>query len=68
MRIIFWGTPEYSITSLNIFIKSNHEVIAVVSQPDKKRSRGNKLIASPVKSIAEQESIKFILQKKSGAI
>jgi len=54
VRIIFWGTPEYSIPSLDIFIKSKHEVIAVVSQPDKKRSRGNKLIASPVKSIAEK--------------
>ncbi len=59
MRIIFWGTPEYSLASLNILIKSKHEVIAVVSQPDRKRSRGNKLISSPVKSIAEQESIKI---------
>ena len=59
MRIIFWGTPEYSIASLDIFIKSKHEVIAVVSQPDKKRSRGNKLISSPVKSFAEQESLKI---------
>ena len=59
MRIIFWGTPEYSIASLNIFIKSKHELIAVVSQPDKKRSRGNKLISSPVKSFAQQEAIKI---------
>jgi methionyl-tRNA formyltransferase len=64
VRIIFWGTPEYSIASLEIFIKSNHEVIAVVSQPDKKRSRGNKLISSPVKSIAEQESIKIYTPEK----
>ena len=64
MRIIFWGTPEYSIPSLDIFIKSKHEVIAVVSQPDKKRSRGNKLIASPVKSIAEKESIKIYTPEK----
>ena len=56
MRIIFWGTPDYSIASLDIFIKSKHEVIGVVSQPDKKRSRGNKLISSPVKSLAEQRS------------
>jgi len=42
VKIIFWGTPEYSIASLDIFNKSKHEVIAVVSQPDKKRSRGNK--------------------------
>ena len=59
MKIIFWGTPEYSLASLKIFVKSKHEVIAVVSQPDKKRSRGNKLISSPVKSLAEQESIKI---------
>jgi len=59
VRIIFWGTPDYSIASLNIFIESKHEVIAVVSQPDKKRSRGNKLISSPVKRIAEKESIKI---------
>jgi len=64
VRIIFWGTPEYSIASLDIFIKSKHEVIAVVSQPDKKRSRGNKLIPSPVKSIAEQESIKIYTPEK----
>ncbi len=64
MRIIFWGTPEYSIESLDIFIKSKHEVIAVVSQPDKKRSRGNKLISSPVKSFAEHKSIKIFTPEK----
>jgi len=58
VRIIFWGTPEYSLASLDIFIKSKHEVIAIVSQPDKKRSRGKKLISSPVKSFAEKEAIK----------
>ena len=64
MRIIFWGTPEYSLASLDIFIKSKHEVIAVVSQPDKKRSRGNKLISSPVKSFAQKESIKIYTPEK----
>jgi len=64
VRIIFWGTPEYSIASLEMFIKSKHEVMAVVSQPDKKRSRGNKLISSPVKSFAKQESIKIYTPAK----
>jgi len=64
VRILFWGTPEYSIASLDIFIKSKHEVIGVVSQPDKKRSRGNKLISSPVKRYAEQESIKIYTPAK----
>ena len=57
MRIIFWGTPEYSVKSLEILKKSDHEIIAVISQPDKKRSRGNKLIASPVKEYATKENI-----------
>jgi len=64
VRIVFWGTPEFSIASLNILIKSKHEVIAVVSQPDKKRSRGNKLISSPVKSFAEQKSLKVYTPAK----
>ena len=57
MRIIFWGTPEYSVASLNILNKSVHEVIAVISQPDKKRSRGKKLVPSPVKVFAKDENI-----------
>ncbi len=57
MRIIFWGTPEYSVKSLEVLKKSNHEIIAVITQPDKKRSRGNKLIASPVKQYANEKSI-----------
>ena len=64
MRIVFWGTPEYSLASLDILNKSKHEVIAVVSQPDKKRSRGNKLISSPVKTFAKNESIKFYTPEK----
>jgi len=64
VRIIFWGTPEYSNASLNIFFKSKHELIAVVSQPDKKRSSWNKIISSPVKRIAEQESIRIYTPEK----
>ena len=63
MRIIFWGTPEYSIASLNILNESDHEVIAVVSQPDKKRSRGSKLIPSPVKKYASKEKIPIFTPK-----
>ena len=57
MRIIFWGTPEYSVKSLDVLKNSDHDVIAVISQPDKKRSRGNKLIPSPVKEYATERSI-----------
>ena len=57
MRIIFWGTPEYSIKSLEVLKNSDHEVIAVITQPDKKRSRGNKLMPSPVKEYSINEGI-----------
>lgn len=53
MRIIFFGTPEFAVTTLEKLINSeNHDVIAVVTQPDKKRGRGNKMIPSPVKEDA----------------
>ncbi len=57
MRIIFWGTPEYSVKSLELLKKSDHDIVAVITQPDKKRSRGSKLIASPVKEYALKENI-----------
>ena len=63
MRIIFWGTPEYSVDTLNILNKSDHEIIAVISQPDKKRSRGKKLVSSPVKAFAKNENIQVFTPK-----
>ena len=57
MRIIFWGTPEYSVKSLEVLKKSDHKIVAVITQPDKKRSRGNKLIPSPVKDYAKKDGI-----------
>ena len=57
MRIVFWGTPEYSLKSLEVINNSNHELVGVVTQPDKKRSRGNKLIPSPVKQYAIKNNI-----------
>ena len=59
MRIIFWGTPEYSVKSLEGLNQSQHEVVAVISQPDKKRSRGSKLKPSPVKEYALNEELKI---------
>lgn len=52
MRIVFFGTPEFAVASLQKLIDTNQEIIGVVTQPDKKRGRGNKLIPSPVKELA----------------
>ena len=57
MKIVFWGTPKYAATNLLNIVNAGYEVIAVVTQPDRKRGRGKKLSASPVKQIALDLSI-----------
>ena len=57
MKIVFWGTPEYSIKSLENLISSEHKILAVITQPDRKRGRGNKLIPSPIKKISIENNI-----------
>ncbi len=52
MNIVFWGTPKYAAENLTNIVKAGHNVVAVVTQPDKKRSRGRKLSPSPVKQAA----------------
>ena len=64
MNIIFWGTPDYSVESLKILIDSHHKISAVITQPDKKRSRGSKLIASPIKKIALENDIPVFTPNK----
>ncbi len=52
MKIVFWGTPKYAAENLLEIVSAGYEVIAVVTQPDRKRGRGKKLSASPVKQCA----------------
>ena len=60
MKIVFWGTPDYSVKSLEIINNSNHELVGVITQPDKRRSRGGKLTPSPVKEYAIKHNILVI--------
>ncbi len=57
MNIIFMGTPDFSIPSLKILLKSNHKVLAVVTQPDKERGRGQKVSYTAVKQFAVENNI-----------
>jgi methionyl-tRNA formyltransferase len=57
MKIIFMGTPDFAVHSLNALINSPHEVAAVFTQPDKPRNRGKKVTFSPVKEAALKHSI-----------
>ena len=57
MKIIFMGTPDFSIPSLNSIYKSNHELAAIVTTPDKERGRGRKITFTPVKQFAVERNI-----------
>ena len=51
MKIIFMGTPDFAIPSLKILAESRHEVIAVVTAPDKQRGRGQKISSTAVQNV-----------------
>ncbi len=57
MRIIFAGTPDFSLPCLQALHDSQHEIIAVFTQPDRPAGRGKKLTASPVKQFAEANQL-----------
>ncbi|GAB6073054.1 methionyl-tRNA formyltransferase [Venenivibrio stagnispumantis] len=57
MRILFWGTPEFAAEVLKTLINSKHQVIAVITQPDKPKGRGQKVTPPPVKEIAIKHNI-----------
>lgn len=57
LNIIFAGTPDFAAKHLKALIDSNHNVIAVFSQPDRPAGRGNKLKASPVKQLAIKNNL-----------
>lgn len=54
MRVIFLGTPAFAETILKAICKSSHEVVGVVTQPDRVNARGKKVLSSPVKAAAEE--------------
>ncbi|PHM29524.1 methionyl-tRNA formyltransferase [Xenorhabdus budapestensis] len=57
LHIIFAGTPDFSASHLAALLKSQHQVVGVLTQPDKPAGRGNKLTPSPVKVLAEEHGI-----------
>ncbi len=57
MRILFMGTPDFAKESLEAVYNAGYEIIGVVTNPDKPKGRGMKLIASPVKEFAVEKKI-----------
>lgn len=58
MRIVFMGTPDFAVGSLQALCKSGkHEIVGVVTQPDRPKGRGNKLLMTPVKEYALSQGL-----------
>lgn len=60
MKVIFMGTPEFASHFLSYLVQSNHEVLAVVTQPDRPAGRGKSLTPPPVKILAEKLGLPVI--------
>ena len=64
MKIVFMGTPDFAVTTLQALIESGHEVIAAVSQPDKPFGRKAELRPTPVKAAAEVAGIPVLQPRR----
>src|SRR5689334_13926788 len=64
MNIIFMGTPQFAVPSLNILLKSHHKISAVVTVPDKKQGRGLKVSESDVKKFAIENNLPVLQPEK----
>jgi methionyl-tRNA formyltransferase len=64
LRVLFWGTPEFALPSLRALLGEGHEVVAVVTQPDRPSGRGQRMRASPVKEAALEEGVPVLTPEK----
>lgn len=67
MRIVFMGTPDFAVPSLEALLKTDDEVVGIVTQPDRPKGRGHQLVPSPVKLIAQREGISLLQPVKMKA-
>ena len=64
MRIVFMGTPDFAVLSLQAILRSHHQVVGVVTVPDRPTGRGLKLTPSPVKQFALQHGLPLLQPEK----
>src|SRR5690606_28109061 len=55
VRVLFWGTPDFAVPSLRALAEEGHDVVGVVTRPDRPAGRGRQLRSSPVKRAALEE-------------
>ncbi len=64
LKIVFMGTPEFAVPSLQKLFEEGYDVAAVVTQPDKQKGRGMKFSFSPVKEVALQKGVEILQPEK----
>ena len=64
MKIVFMGTPDFAEKSLEDVYNARHEILAVVTNPDRPKGRGMKMVASPVKEFAVSKNLKIYQPEK----
>ncbi len=64
MRIVYFGTPDFAVESLDAIMQSHHEVAAVVTVPDRQAGRGQKVVYSPVKQYALDHDLPLFQPEK----
>ena len=64
LRIIFMGTPDFAVPSLDILLQNNYNVVGVVTAPDKPAGRGQQLNQSAVKKYAVEKNLKILQPEK----
>ncbi len=57
MKVVYMGTPEFAVSALKAIIENGHDVVAVVTQPDKAKGRSKALVPTPVKAVAGENNI-----------
>jgi methionyl-tRNA formyltransferase len=60
LRVVFFGTPRFAVPTLEALLASRHDVVGVVTQPDRRRGRGQKVTAGPVKALAVERAIPLL--------
>ncbi len=64
LRVLFWGTPSFALPSLRALDGEGHDIVGVVTQPDRPAGRGRRLTSSPVKEVAFEEGYPVLAPDK----
>jgi methionyl-tRNA formyltransferase len=65
VRVLFWGTPDFAVPTLRALLGEGHDVVGVVTQPDRPAGRGRTLRPSPVKLVAQDEGLPVLQPERA---